>query len=438
MSGTAPSAPTADDLATPAHFRWNAAIFVAECALFFLAGSFISTTTVLPALIARLSGSEMVVGVSSGLFSGACVLPQIFAAGLAASSERKKPLVLRAGWVRALAVVAVVSIGLLGTAHPMTNLAIVLGGMTLFFVADGFVGVPWFDLFAKCVPVRRRGRLIGTAQIAGNLGGIGVGLVVRSALSEEGRWGFPGNYALLFALAAVLFVLATLLLSLIREPASHLESDKLPRPREILRQIPAFLAADRPFRILVAVNLALGFVGVASAFYVLHATHKIGLGGEATGLFVSAQVIGGLAAGLLMSVVQDRYGPRMHIRIATLSAGLPAILALCADQLASPLGPGVLYLYLGAFFFLGIYGGSQGWPFYNWILEYAGPTQRPLYIGMLNTCGALVILAPTLGGWVVDAISYRAVFGLSLLFALGTLMLSRALPSPRRNPVTQP
>lgn len=171
---------------------------------------------------------------------------------------------------------------------------------------------------------------------------------------------------------------------------------------------------------------------MATAFYVLNATHNAGLSLEAAGLFVSAQVAGSLAGGLLMGTIQDRWGPLTHMRIIIAISALPPAVALLCQPFLSALGPGVLYPYLLLYFALGIYMGSIGWPYFNWILEHAEEARRPLYIGMANTIGAVTMVTPALGGWVARTVSYTAVFALSLAFALAALLLSRSIPSTRR------
>ncbi len=72
--------------------------------------------------------------------------------------------------------------------------------LLVFYGTDGISSVPWFELVAKAVPPNRRGRLFGTAQIAGGLGGMGVGALVAVILGSTGL-GFPVSYALLFLIA---------------------------------------------------------------------------------------------------------------------------------------------------------------------------------------------------------------------------------------------
>jgi len=220
-------------------------------------------------------------------------------------------------------------------------------------------------------------------------------------------------------------------LSVIREPASPAEAHEMPPLRRVLADMPKILAHDRPFQRVIIVRALAGFVGMATAFYVLNATQNAGLSSEAAGLFVSAQVAGSLAGGLLTGTIQDRWGPLTHMRIIMAISAVPPTVALLCQPFLASLGTGVLYPYLLLYFALGIYLGSVSWPYVNWILEHAAEAQRPLYIGMANTLGAITMVTPVLGGWVARTISYTAVFALSLAFALSALVLSRTIPSTR-------
>ena len=110
---------------------------------------------------------------------------------------------------------------------------------------------------------------------------------------------------------------------------------------------------------------------------------------------------------------------------------LALFVGLAMRPLAAALGPMVIYPYLLVFFFMGIYMSNTGWPYFNWILEYAPEGQRPLYIGIINTLAALTMLAPALGGWLITVVSYPALFIAALAFAGLALVLSTTLPSTR-------
>ena len=417
----------------PSYYTRNAWAFVLDMGLFHVAMNFLGSTTVLPSFVATLTESEVIVGLASGIMTGAWMLPQLFVASYVGRLRYKKPFILRTAFLsRPILFVLALVIWQFGSSAPTLTLVATLVLIFLFFAFDAVGSVPWFDLLARALPTRRRGRVQGLAQVLGGIGGLGAGAIVRYVLSDKSALPFPASYASLFAMGGSVLMVSASALFFIHEPEPKTRTDNVLGPREILRSLPRLVVRDRPFMRLIIVRLVSGFVGVASAFYVLNATRNLGFGPEDTGLFVSAQVVGGLAAGLGIGFVQDRWGPLVHIRLITLISVLPPIIALLSGPLAPILGEATIYLYLLVFFFVGFYMGNVGWPYFNWILEYAEESRRPLYIGTSNTLGALLMLAPTLGGWIVNVKSYTAAFWTAMAFAIVGLLMSLSVPSTRR------
>lgn len=417
------------------HYRRNAWALAADSALFTVGMSLISSTTVLPAFVAALTDSEMLVGVASGLSAGAWLLPQLVIASMVTHKPRLKPIIVTTAFLsRPLFFLAGLIIWALGASRPSLALATVMATIAIFFTADAVVSVPWFALLGKLIPPTRRGRVIGTSQIVGGLGGIAAGGAVRYLLGEECAIPFPANFALLYMSASVVFLLSAVALACINEPSSPVAGEDPPSALDVLRELPGLVARDRPFQYMQMVRILAGFVSLASAFYVLHATRVLGLPIGSTGLFVSAQVAGSLAAGLATSLLQDRSGPLVHMRVVIVVSCLVPAIALGITANAATLGSAALYAYLGLFFFLGLVNGSMGWPYFNWILEYADETRRPIYIGVSNTLGALTMLAYPLGGWIVSSLSYQVAFGTALAFGIAALILSFLVPSVRSMP----
>ena len=342
-----PSRGPALDDPLPAHYARNVGMLVADSAIFTLAMSFVGPNTVLPALLVRLSASEVVVGLAAGLISGAWLLPQLLVASAMARVRRLVPTMAISAWLsRPLFLVMGLVVALTGDTNPALTVAVLIGGFTLWSALDAVVSVPWFQFVGRALPPRRRGRVLGFAQSLGALGGIGAGIAVRFILGQDSPWSFPSNYAILFAIAGSGFLAAALALTLLREPPSTLRDQDVPSLREVLALLPRILLDDQPFRRLVQVRLVAGFVSMASAFYILYATRKLGLGIEAAGLFVSAQVFGSLLAGLVTSFVQDHLGPLAHMRVMITLSVMAPLLALASGPLATVLGPAVLYPYL--------------------------------------------------------------------------------------------
>lgn len=419
--------------AHPDYFWRNACAFCADVSLFYIAITFISSTTVMPAFIGSLTRSEVIVGMASGLISAAWLLPQLIVASLVARLPRKKPAILRAIWLtRPIILILAWVVWRYTTVAPIATLAFALFSIVFFFAGDAMASIPWFDVIARALPHRRRGTVVGIGQALGSLGGVAVGIFVRYALGESSPWAYPTNFAILFLIGGITFLLGGAALFFVYEPPSSQPVASTLPLKQVFASLPRILREDKPFRKLVLVKVIVGYVGGASAFYVLHATRNLGFNIRDAGIFISAQVIGSMTAGFLMGLVQGKWGPLVHIRLIIALSGLPPALALLATLIA-PLAPQALtYIFPAIYFFLGIYMSGLSWPFFNWIMEYAEETRRPLYIGLMNTLTAVVMVAPTLAGWVARSVSYLAVFSGALGIAVLSFSLSLTLVSTRR------
>ncbi len=416
-------------------YRRNALGFSADMALFEAAFNLIGFTTVLPAFLAALVDSEILIGLATGMASAAWLLPQIAIAGQVAQAPRKKPLVMRAVWIaRPVVLLMALLVWLLGVRIPWLTFAVVTLCVIALFVGDAFSSVAWFDLIAKVLPLERRGRILGLGQMVGGLLGVAAGIVVSYILGPESPWAFPNNYALVFAVSGIIFLLGGLALSLIQEPEIEAPT-ATPQPvSAVLASIPSILEDDPDFRRVVIVRLLVNLMGGAGAFYVLYATLRLGFEAADVGLFISAQVLGSTASGGLLSLAQDRWGPVTHLRIIILLSIFPPLLALLAAPVQAVLPGATPILFVAVFFFLGLYSAGFSWPFYNWILEYCTSPYRPLYIGLINTMSAVTMVSPAIAGWIVGSVSYRAVFAIAVGLGVVAFILSKTIPSTRVQP----
>ena len=415
-----------------ADLRRNFWAFTSEMAFFQVGMTFASSSTILPSLFSRLTDSEIVIGVATGIISVSWMLPQLVAAAYTARVERKKRFTVRVALAfrPAILLVALV-VRLWGESAPMAALVLVTLGMFAFYMFDAVAYMPWFDVLHNSLPTRRRGRMQGTGIVLGALGSLIGGVAIRHILSPNSRWGFAANYAILFVIAYVLLMCSIASLVLAREPQAAHRKRKVVPVGQALRELPDALRGDPRFVKIVVLRIVNGMVMLAGTFYVLYGLRVLGFRQEDTGLFVSAQVAGALVSGLVQGVVQDRWGPVSHMRLNIVLSMAPPILALIAGPLAATSPVAGRYLYILVFAALGLVINSMAWPYMNWIIEYAPDDRRTLYIGTINTAAAALVLAPAIGGLIVRLISYQAAFAAALLIAAVALVFSRNVHDTR-------
>jgi MFS family permease len=363
--------------------------------------------------------------------SGAWLLPQLLGAHYVAGKERKKPFVIVFALIgRPMYLLVALAIFLTGDTYPWLLLALFFLAEAVFSTTDGLSIVAWLDILSRAIPARRRGRLYGTAQAVGGLLAMAAGVAVSQILGPNGP-AFPYNYGLLFLLGSAFLLVSLASFSLVREPKQEAQEQKQPW-RVYLPRMMALLRQDKQFRLINIVRLLAGLGGLALPFYVVYATDILRISDEDIGLFVSAQVLGGIIASLGMGYLNERSGSKVVTHL-TVALGLSSPIAALIIHYFAPHIAAVTYSYALVFVFIGAnYSGyTQG--FMNLVLEMAPPDERPAYVGLYNTVGGAVLVAPLLGGWLLQTTSYPVLFGMAAIGVTISLVLSFRLTEPRRS-----
>ncbi|MDY6877718.1 MAG: MFS transporter [Chloroflexota bacterium] len=412
----------------PPHYRRNFSAFLVDYVCFgvgFL--SFLNPSSVLPVFVRQLTDSAPVIGLVSTVFNGCWLLPQLTAARLINDKPRKKPYMLAglsgriAFWVIALALWARLD------RHPTDMLILFFVCLGVFAASDGACSVAWFDILARAIPLKQRGRLIGIGQIISGLLGIGAGTLVGLIL---GRYPFPNNYALLFALTGVMLVPSVIALVSIREPPSE-ETD--PKANERLKgNWLKLLVTDHAFLHLMICRILVGMIGMAVPFYVVYAADVLRLPQSTVGGFVVAQTVGGVVASVVIGLVNERWGLQHVIRIGAAAAITGPLFALAVHLTGAAR---LVQAYPFVYVMLGVTNSTWMMGFFNYLLEIAPEGMRPAYIGLGNTIMGILTLAPIAGGWLLEVTSYTTLFGVTaaivavgFLSTLGLKPLRQAAP----------
>ncbi len=408
----------------PPHYRWNFAVLLVDYVCFGVAFTFFNPSSVLPAFVGKLTDSELVIGMVGAVFNGGWLLPQLVTGRLINDKPRKKPYML-AGiggrvlfWVVALALWA-------GLAHyPVAMLILFFACLGLWAASDGFASVAWFDIMARAIPLKRRARLMSTAQIISGLAGIGAGVLIGLILK---RCPFPADYALIFTLAGVILVPSAIALALVREPPPERSAPQTEDQVKGSWLRPLF--SDPAFRLLVVCRIFVGMMGLATPFYVKHAGEELLLPQSIVGDFVIAQTLAGVVASGVLGLVGERWGSRYVARIGSVAAVAGPLFALAA-HLAG--GGWLVRAYPFVYVALGVMNSAWMLGFFNYLLEIAPEGSRPAYIGLGNTIMGVLTLAPLAGGWLLKATSYTTLFGVTAALVAAGFLLTLGLKPPQQ------
>ena len=427
---------------SPRDQRLNFAFLVGDVTCFFIGMAFLDTSTVLPALVARLGGTPTALALITAFRQAGYYLPQLIVAHRLQGRSRYKPFLVKVcAFGRIWFFVAAMLLFLLGQRVPSVALVALGAAYCLSWIGDGMGGVPWTAIVGKIVPAKRRGHLFATTQVLSGFARLGVGATVKGILSERFVT-FPASGALLILGCGVFLFLSWIFLALLREPAAEdlpSEADEPPliaADRDFftyLRTLPRHFGARPDIARLAVAQVLISSLYAAAPFLLGHADHFTagGLPEDIAGTFLVVQTIGALVAAPILGRITDRYGPRLSLLILfTLSllcaaaAVLGAILPISARM--------ALFVFTTAFVIL---GAADAWStFTNYLLEAVpDPREQTSFIALMNAASAPVLLFPLVFGGMVhtDGAATAAFTIVLFLLAIGTLF-GLSLPDTRK------
>lgn len=413
--------------------RRSFALAILNGSLFRLAEALIDPPLVLTWFVSRLTDSNLLIGMIVPLGNASWFLPQLFFSARVHQMKRKMRVYTMTAVVRTIIWIALaVAVWLTDAPLPL------LIGVFIFYVAArmaaGPAGLAFFDIVAKTVPPRRRGRLFAWRLFLGGILGLGGGWVVNTVLNHP-LLPFPRGHALLFLLYTVVFVPACVAFIAIREPPGIAASER-PALREQLRRAKQILAEDGVYRRFLIIKVVMALAGTALPFYGVYAKNVLGAPEGMVGIYITTRIAAQLLFNLPWGWLSDRRGNRLALRLQIVVTGLTLLSALVLVSfvaLSHPQGAWLPYLALPLFFLDGALLPTYILTGNNFLLELVPEAKRPLYLGLNNTLMGIVILISGFGGLVVDLLGFGGLFAASLALCLVGFALTTGLPEPREN-----
>lgn len=361
-------------------------------------------------LLYRLGASDQVIGLLRMVQTLGFTLPAPLAAHYIHGRRNNKRFLLGACAVGRAGLLALPPLLYFGGNRPNLVIGCIFVVISIFWLMDGGVAVSWFDIIAKTIPARVRGRFFGLMQLGGGIASLAAAAVVTRVLRNS-HWIFPQNFAVLAAGWCVMVVVSQVCLALIREPSGPADDEEKPPFGVYVRQaLPLLRRRPRLMRLVLA-RVLLDGAGMALPFYVLYAQKSLKVGLTMVGLYVFFKAAGKLCTGPVWGWLSDHYGAAAGLRgVACCIVAAPA-LALMA-------GRGAVWLMPPLFFVVGAMTDGLWMTSSNTLLETVEAKERPLAVGVASMVQAPGALYGLIGGLLAQHFSYAVVFSAALGVAL--------------------
>lgn len=392
------------------NYHWNFAVNLLDGAAFWFGFGFVSSSTILPLFVSKLTTNPLALGLLAVLAQGSWFLPQLFTANAVEQLARKKPVVVNLGFfLERLPTWLLVIAALAAGRSPVLALILFMAGYAWHGLGAGFVATAWQDLLARCFPVNRRGRMLGTTMFIG-AGTGAIGSALSAWLLAEYR--FPLNFAYIFAIAAAAITLSWAFLALTREPVQAVSVPPQSN-HQFWTGLPVILRQDRNFRRFVVARTLMALGGMGGGFVTVAAVARWQVPDSTVGLYTGMLLAGQTVGNLTLGWLADRMGHKLPLEIGALTS----CLAFACAWLAPSAG-----WYLLVFFLSGITLGAIIVSGILVVMEFCEPERRPTYTGLANTgVGMVGIVAPLLGAWLAS-VHYGLLFAISATVNLLALM----------------
>jgi len=395
------------------YFKRNFIANMMDGAFWLLAESFVSVNTILPIFASTLTDSAVLIGLVPALINAGWYLPQLFLAGYVHRLKRKLPFALFAAVVERIPYFVFPLTAYLLHWIPKTTaiwLFMIVVGWRGF--ASGIVALPWQVVIAEVIPKPVRSRFFGIGRTLGRTFAL-----VGSALSGLilAKISYPDNFALSFLIALVFMWVSFFFFKRTVEPETEDEGEvEYERPAKSplldLASFKRIWQGDQIFRRYVISRIFFQFGSMAAGFYAVYGIQHFNLPDQQAAVFSGLLFAGGMAGFMVWGVVGDRFGPRNILLASDLMQTAVLILALVSPS-----------IWVYDLIFL-VYGFAQSGYIIGEMLIGMGlgpESERSLYLGLVRTIpGFFVLIAPLIGGAIVEAVSYPVMFIVALVLGL--------------------
>lgn len=390
------------------NLKHNLTVNMWDGGLFGVALGFASFGTILPLFVASMTDSALLIGLVPAIHAVGWQFPQLFMAQrIARLRSYKRTVLLTTIHERipflALALVALL-IPVIGkqAALILTFLLLIWQGL-----GGGFTANTWTSLISKIMPPDSRGTFFGFQAGLANLllsgAAIGAGYLLDAFEA-------PISFVVCFVIAFVFFSLSWGALALTREPEDVEKVIPTAQPH-FWQEARTLLGRDANFRWFLGARFLSQFAVMGFSFYILYALRRFDMDTITAGYLTATLTLSQTVANAGMGWLGDRLGHRAMMILGAAAIFVSSILAWSATSLA---------WFYPIFLLTGLANVAVWTNSLSMTVDFGSEVDRPMYIGLSQTLTApATILAPILGGWIVDLAGFQPTFIISTVLSVG-------------------
>ena len=388
-------------------FLWHA-VFLA------LASNFMDVDTIIPSMLIKAGGTAFHLGLLTAIMLGGTRIFQLIFASRLSIKENKKPFLLGAINVRVLALIILSFVFYKSSSlSGDTIIWLIFILITVFALSGSYAGISYNDIFGKSILQSSRKRFFSVKQTVNSIGIFASAIIVRELIK---RIEYPNNYTLLFLIAGILLLIATLGFWNIKEVPSKIENKK--SLWDFIKMIPVEIKKNSNLKNYLLMINSLGLGISVLPFLILFAKDNFELSFSFIGNLLLFRTIGMLTASLIFYKISHKLNYRKLLMLNLfLGASLPIIALLLNNE---------PFLYQFLFILSGMFVAMYRIGDAGVLMEISTNENRVLYTGISGAGTILTTIFPLIAGFLITEIGYTWVFiSISVLVLISFFFVRR-------------
>ncbi len=390
-------------------YRINYWAFVWHATLLAFSKSFLDTDTVLPALILKAGGNNLLIGLMNAIMVGSAKFMQLFFAPYLSSRKSKRLHLLIAINLRVLSIFSLSVLILIFSSLPnwafFTLLFLI---MIIFSWAGSYGGVAYTDLLGKSIEYRQRVSLFSLKQTFQAVGFITSAYAVKLFLSH---FDFPVSYVYSFFTAGVLLLIGSLGFWAVRE--KYVQPGAKTSIWQFFKLIPREIKLNQNLKYFLIVVNVLGIFFAFTPFLISYAKVNHILTKKLIGNVLIIKMLGVVVGSLTVYVFKHRVKYKILLLVAALLTILIPLVAVYSGR--------DIVVFESLFFLTGVGFSLMRIANEGILIEISNDNNRAHYAGIVGAANLSGLILPFVLGGLLSFMSYRAVFELVAVTAFSSI-----------------
>jgi len=372
-------------------FLWHA-IFLA------LASNFMDIDTVIPAMLIQSGGNSFHLGILTAILLGGSSFFQLFFASFLSNKQYKKNYLITAINLRVISLFGLAALFFYSSSVRFDLVLFFIFIIISFFAISGsFANISYMDIFGKSINPQKRKKFFTLKESVTSIGVFISALIVRELLK---RFDYPSNYSLLFFIAAILLLVASLGFWQIREVRSQVKVQK--GIIKFLRQIPSEIKQNSNLKFYLILINTFGLAISLLPFLILFAKENFELTDKMIGNFLVFRITGMVVSGMVFYRFANKINYKFMIKAASIVGALIPITSLFLIQFEMY----YQFLFLLSGFFVSVYKISKS----GILVEISNSENRAIYTGISGAGDIVSMIFPLIAGALISVIGFNVVF----------------------------